>query len=684
MSHFLGWAATLRLATGLLLATVVTGLAQVPASPVPASEPLTFSPADLFALQHASDVQISPDGQHLAYVRVAIDRQTDASQPSIWLLEVATGQQRLLVAAASSPRWSPDGQRLAYLAGAADGTTQLFVRELAANTGVRISQLPEAPGRPVWSPDGQTLAFTLFVAAAPDTTLLGPALPKPAGASWAAPLQLITAVHYRLDGGGSPRPGYTHLFVLPAAGGVPRQLTFGPYNEGQAPSWTPDGRALLFSANHGPQWERDPYSNTDVFEVQLATGAVRQLTHRLGPDQEPVASPNGQLIAYTGYDERQRGLENVNLYVMNRDGSNPRVLSTTLDRLVSSPHWAADGRSVYVAYGEAGVGQVARFTLDGQFRVVAAGVEDDFSLAKTGVLAFELSGPDYPAEVAVQPLKGPVRRLTRLNAALLDPKTLAQVRPLAVRSSFDGLAVGAWLVTPPHYDPARRYPTILVIHGGPYGSYGPQWSADFQLYAAAGYVVVYANPRGSTSYGSAYFSFINHDFPSHDADDLLSVVDAAVAQGVADPARLFVTGGSAGGELTAWLTGKTTRFRAAVAQKPVINAVSDALLSDQYIGSGPFLFGARPWEAPQAYWAHSPLSLVGQVQTPTLLLVGEQDSRTPPSEAEQYYAALQARGIPTALVLVPGAGHEGLAARPSQHIAEVAVTLAWFARYGGH
>jgi dipeptidyl aminopeptidase/acylaminoacyl peptidase len=270
-----------------------------------------------------------------------------------------------------------------------------------------------------------------------------------------------------------------------------------------------------------------------------------------------------------------------------------------------------------------------------------------------------------------------------LNEELFADKALAKLEPLAVQSSFDHRTIDAWLVVPPNFDPSKKYPLILEIHGGPFSAYGPVFSTDDQLYAAAGYAVVYANPRGSTSYGKEFANLIHHDYPSHDYDDLMSVVDAAIGRGFIDEQNLFVTGGSGGGVLTAWIVGRTDRFRAAATQKPVINWASEVLTTDVYTFMPKYWFDKPPWEDPQAYWKYSPLSLVGCVSTPTLVVVGDQDMRTPASDAEQYYQALQLRRVPTALVKVPGASHGGLAARPSQSAAKASAILAWFDRYRG-
>jgi dipeptidyl aminopeptidase/acylaminoacyl peptidase len=295
-------------------------------------------------------------------------------------------------------------------------------------------------------------------------------------------------------------------------------------------------------------------------------------------------------------------------------------------------------------------------------------------------VAFTQGAPDQPGDVAVV-RDGATHRLTHLNEDLFVGKSLGAVTHMQVASSVDNLPIDAWMITPPGFEPGKKYPMILEIHGGPFASYGPVFASELQLYAAAGYVVVYANPRGSTSYGFDFADQINDNYPSHDYDDLMSVVDAAIAKGSVDANNLFVTGGSGGGLLTAWVVGKTDRFKAAVSQKPVINWTSEVLTTDGYNSMAQDWFGKMPWEDQASYWRRSPLSLVGNVKTPTMVMVGEEDHRTPGSEAEQFYQALQLRSVPTTLIRVPGASHESLAERPSQEAAEASAILAWFGRY---
>ncbi|MFL6754924.1 MAG: LpqB family beta-propeller domain-containing protein [Sphingomicrobium sp.] len=669
----------------LFAATCLTS----PALAAPATAPTRyFTGSDLFNLEVATDPQISPDGRTVAYVRKSNDIMTDRARSTIWMVDVTTGQQHPLVAGPGSyfsPRWSKDGTRLAYVA-AEGGNPQLYVRWMSSGESARITGLPDSPDSIAWSPDGRRIAYSMFV---PDEgPKLGSAPPKPEGAKWADPLQVINAVTYRADGAGYLKPGYQQIFWVPAEGGAPMQLTFGPTNAGSQVSWTPDSRAVVFSANLNKDWERNQ-NESEVYRVAIDGGTPVALTGRKGPDGQPAVSPDGRLIAYVGYDDDQRSYVDSKLYVMNLDGSAARLLTGNLDRAVNNPTWSADGRAIYVQYDEHGSTRVARIGLDGAVRDVATGLTGagldrpysggEFSVSRNGVVAITTGDNLHPSDIGISS-GGQVRKLTHLNQQLAA-KVMGQPQKLAVTSSFDKRPIDAWMITPPDFDVSRKYPLILEIHGGPWSAYGPNFSTDDQLYAAAGYVVLYANPRGSTSYGQAFADEIDKNYPSHDYDDLMSAVDAAIATGHVDPQNLFVTGGSGGGVLTAWIVGKTDRFRAAATQKPVIDLASFALTTDFASTFTPYWRKERPWEDPQSYWKYSPLSLVGNVKTPTLVVVGSEDYRTPVSEAEQYYTALQTRGIPTALVKVPGASHGGIAGRPSQAAAKASAILAWFEKY---
>ena len=645
---------------------------------------------DVFEMEVADDPRISPDGDRVVYVRRGFDIMTDEERSALWVVDADGSNHRAITdgrGAVSSPRWSPDGNRLLYLASDGD-TNQLFVRWMDTGQTAELTNVTESPGNIAWSPDGQLIAMTMFV---PEPASAFAKMPsKPEGAEWTTPARVISKLRYRADGRGYLPDGHTHIFVLPADGGTPRQLTSGSYDHGGGLSWLPDSRSIVFSANRGnPDFD---VRNSEVFEISVETGELRQLTDRFGPDGSPAVSPDGSRIAYTGFDDRYQGYQISRLYVMDRDGGGVRRIGD-LDRDVGNLNWAADGRSLFMQYDDQGTTKVANITLDGAVTDLATDVGGvtlgrpygggSYTVARDGSVAFTVNSPMRPADVAIGQVGTEPRRITGLNEDLLAHKKLASVEEIWWESSHDGRPVHGWIAKPPDFDPDREYPLVLEIHGGPFANYGPRFTAEVQFYAAAGYVVFYANPRGSTSYGEEFGNLIHHAYPGYDYDDLMSGVDALIDQGYIDEDNLMVTGGSGGGVLTAWIVGKTDRFRAAVSQKPVIDWISFSLTSDQYAIYYQYWFPGPVWENGMLdhYWARSPLSLVGNVTTPTMLITGEEDLRTPMGETEQYYQALQIRKVPTQMVRIQDAYHGIASSSPSNLIAKVANTLEWFERY---
>jgi acylaminoacyl-peptidase len=648
-----------------------------------------FVAEDVFEMEYANDPQVSPDGARVAYVRTSMDIMTDQAKRTIWVVDSNGDNHRPLVSGSgnfSSPRWSPSGDRLAYLSNR-DGKTQLFVQWLDGGEMAKVTALPQSPRSIVWSPDGKYIAFTRFVPKASPTLAEMPAKPK--GANWAEPATVIDRMTFRRDGGGYLPTGNNQVFVVPADGGTPRQMSNGDYPIGGPVTWMPDSTSIIFSSNRRDDAEYHP-RQTDLFSASLVSGELVKVTDRAGSESNPVISSNGRYLAYTSAADTRQGYNRAELRVKDLQSGEDRSLTEDLDRSVSDVQWTSDSKRLWISFNDLGMTRVAEVDLKGRLKqsdIVLGGTalgrpytSGVFSVGGKGHLAFTLGRDDRPADLALmRPGKAP-RLLTDLNNDLMGQREMARVERMTWASSHDGLEVEGWVMKPPGFDSNKTYPMILEIHGGPHSAYGPNYSTEAQLYAAAGYVVFYTNPRGSASYGEEFANTIDLAYPGYDYDDLMSGVDALLDRGYVDANQLYVTGGSGGGVLTAWIVGKTDRFRAAVVAKPVINWASFVLTADLNYYFATTWFDAPPWEDYESYWKRSPLSLVGNVSTPTMLLTGEADYRTPMSETEQYYQALKHRGVDTLMVRIPGASHS-IYARPSNLIAKVNSILAWFERY---
>ncbi|WP_298470713.1 S9 family peptidase [uncultured Erythrobacter sp.] len=646
-----------------------------------------FEGKDLFGLSVAADPQINPDGTKIAYVRRTNDIMTDSAVTSIWLIDVEGGEETPLVTgegAHFAPRWSPDGSRIAYISTESGGGPELHVRWMESGASANITALPESPGGISWSPDGSQIAYTARVPAKPVS--LGSAPPKPEGAEWKAPPTITDKVTYRIDGAGYLKPGFTQIFVVAATGGAPRQLTSGDRNHSGSLEWTPDGSRILISGNRDEDWELAGI-DSEIYAIDLAAGSITALTDRDGPDFSPQVSPDGRRIAYLGVDDEGKAYHQSELYLMDSDGSNKRRIAESFDRDFESIEWSDAG--LFAGYQDDGVYRVARVSTSGSVdplsaRIVTPGYSrpyagGNWSVSDGGALAFTSGSAVRPADVSV--LRGrQSRRLTALNDLKLSGKRLGETREISVTAP-DGTNIPSWILLPPDYQPGTRVPVILEIHGGPFAAYGAHFASDYQLYASKGYAVLFTNPGGSTGYGAEFAARIDGNYPISNHAELMAAVDAAVAEGYADPDNLFVTGGSGGGILTAWMVGKTDRFAAAASNKPVINWTTMALMSDGYPFFGRYWMKGKPWEKPEEYWDRSPLKAVPNITTPTLVLVAAEDYRTPRGEAEQFYGALKLQGVDTALLVTPGGSHGDLTMSPSQLAAKTDAVTAWFDKY---
>ncbi|WP_415839078.1 S9 family peptidase [Pseudoalteromonas byunsanensis] len=658
-------------------------------SALAAEKPLEL--VDVFDLEYANQIEFSDDGKLVYFVRNRMDIKTDKKVSNIWSVDVKSKQLQPVTSGVHidyAPVLSPQGDRLAFVS-TRDGSSQIYVKWLNTGAVAKISNLTQSPRNLVWTPDGKQIVFSQFVSASAKTpvNISG----KPKGADWAKPPVFIDDVYYRADGAGFTKAGFTHLFSIDANGGNARQLTTGEFNHGSRVSFSHDGQTLYFSANRHADNKLKPI-NTEVYALDMKSLEVKAITDRFGPDRSPTISPNGRLLAYLGYDDKRTNYENADIYVLDLQNDETRVLTQELDRSVSHIQWDAQSRGLYYSYDSQGQTVVAHQPLKGKAKVITQDVGSvsfgrpysggDFDVSVKGDVAFTLADTQRPADVGLVQ-RGKTTRLTQLNEDALGNKALGKVEEIWVKSKHDQLDIQGWVVYPPGFDSSKKYPLVLEIHGGPVANYGPHFSAEAQLFAAKGNVVLYMNPRGSDSYGKAFAQTIHHNYPSNDFDDLMTGVDALIAKGFIDEQRLFVTGGSGGGVLTAWIVGHTDRFAAAVVAKPVINWFSFVLTADYYPFFTDYWFPGKPWEHTEHYMKRSPISYVGNVKTPTMLLTGDADYRTPISETEQYYQALKLQGVETAMVRIPDASH-GITARPSNLMNKVAYIQWWFDKHSGN
>jgi acylaminoacyl-peptidase len=643
---------------------------------------------DIFNMEFISNPQISPDGSKIVFTRNFKDVMTDRNLSNIWIANFDGSNMRPLTTGNQNdfnPIWSHDGKKILFKSNKEDDKMKLYMMWLDTKETLPLTNLPQSPSQIAWSNNDQYIAFNMFVPKSKSSIIKMPS--KPEGAKWNTPPTYIDDLNYRGDGQGYLKPGNMQLFILSIDGGSPRQLTFTDFDHG-TPIWAKDDKSLYFSANFHKDEELEP-NDSEIHQINVATGQIKALTKRYGPDQDPALSPDGSKIAYTGFDDTYQGYQVTELYVMNSDGSNSKIISKNFDRDIGNINWDANGNGIYFQYDDKGDTKIGHITLNEKVTTLVEGLGGlslgrpynaaDYSVSNNGKFAYTLGGTNHPADLGVFDGKT-TKRLTAVNDDLFSFKNLGNVEEIWWKSSYDQRDIQGWIVTPPNFDPNKKYPFILEIHGGPFSSYGSVYSAEIQAFAAAGYVVLYSNPRGSTSYGQEFGNLIHHDYPNHDYDDLMSGVDAVIKKGYVDDKNLFVTGGSGGGVLTAWIVGKTDRFKAAVVAKPVINWYSFVLYADGTPFFYKYWFGKKPWEDPNSYIKRSPLSYVANITTPTMLLTGEEDYRTPIAESEQFYAALKLENVETAMVRIPGASH-GIANRPSNLIAKIASILAWFEKY---
>jgi dipeptidyl aminopeptidase/acylaminoacyl peptidase len=636
--------------------------------------------------ERVRDAQISPDGSRIVYTREHVNKIEDKWESETWMLKSDGSEHRYFVKGAGA-RWSSDGKRLLYVAEGEPKGSQVFVRWVDVDgPATQVTHVTETPRNVRWSPDGKSIAFSMFVPQEEKWTLSMP--PEPKGGKWTSPPRIVTTLHYRQDRVGFLEDGYTHLFVVPAEGGTPRQLTTGKWSVGAGElrgaatiDWTPDSKSIVFDGNRDGDSDLK-YQASQLYAVDVAGGAIRDLVSKPGSWGDPAVSPDGKLVAFTGFEPSGHTHTVSDLFVIPIGGGAMRKISGDYDRNPNNLVWAPDGSGVYFDADDRGSRNVQFASTTGGVKAVTTGTQVlTFDSASRGLVAAgTLSDPEHPQDIVRVNLRQPssISKLTDVNGDVLAGKQIAKVEEVWYESSGNTRVQG-WIVKPPAFDATKKYPLILEIHGGPFSMYNVAFNWMFQNFAANNFVVLYTNPRGSTGYGGAFANGIDHNYPGPDYDDLMAGVDSVIAKGYIDATRMYVSGCSGGGVLSSWVIGKTDRFAAAAVRCPVIDWISMAGHTDVPLFT--YSFFRKPfWEDPSDWLAHSSLMSVGKVTTPTLLMTGILDRRTPMPQTEEYYAALKMKGVPVKLLQFNDEYH-GTGSKPSNYIRTQLYMLSWFNSY---
>ena len=633
--------------------------------------------------EQVADPQISPDGSQILYTRRWVNKIEDRWDAGLWIMS-ADGSKNRFLGKGSNARWSPDGTRIAYFADGEPKGTQVFVRWMDAEGATsQITRVSDNPSNLSWSPDGRSVAFTMLVKSESPWKISMPAAPE--GAKWTPAPRVVDRLHYRRDRTGFIEQGTNQIFLVPAEGGTQRQLTRGDFGTSELGSglnydWTPDGRTIVFDGVREADADyrfRESY----IYAVDVQSGAVRTVVGKKGEWSNPVVSPDGRTVAFTGSESGTHSYHADEVWVVGIDGSGARAL-TTYDRDPGAVRWSPDGSGVFFTLGDQGTSNVHFAGLRGGNRKVTEGVHmlSVTSISRDLNAVGVRSDPDEAPDVVRYSLRRtqPVTKLTNVNADVLDRIRLGKVEEVWYTST-GGTRVQGWIVKPPGFDPAKKYPLLMEIHGGPHAMYNVAFNYQLQNFAANGFVVLYTNPRGSTGYGSKFGNAIAKAYPSVDYDDLMAGVDTVIGRGYIDTQRMYVGGCSGGGVLSSWVIGHTTRFAAAAVRCPVINWLSMAGQTDVPLFTYGF-FDAPFWEKPEQWLKQSSLMYVGNVKTPTLIMTGELDLRTPMPQTEEYYAALKYLKVPVVMLRFNGEYH-GTSSKPSNFLRTQLYMMSWYQKH---
>jgi dipeptidyl aminopeptidase/acylaminoacyl peptidase len=619
---------------------------------------------------------LSPDRSQILYTRQWINLVEDKRESDLWIVNSDGSQNRFFMQGGNG-LWSPDGQKVAFMKEGEPKGTQIYVKYLGVEgEPTQITRTEKTPSHMKWSPDGSYLAFTMFVEENDKIKIDIPAPPE--GANWTKAPRVVDEVNYRRDRIGYLENGTTHIFIVPAEGGTARQITQDEYDYSGAFDWSADGSHIIFSSLREPDADYK-LRQSNIYRVNIANGAIQQLTDRNGFETSPKVSPDGRRIAFVGNKPTDTFYQASRIFIMNADGSDMKMLTDKLDRSPSDFFWAEDNDGIYFNVSQEGRNNLHYVNLKGAISNVTEGMHmlnvDDVN---GNVAVAVITTPQSPPDVALVDLgSGKINQLTHVNKDILDFIQLGEVEEIWYKSP-DGTNIQGWIVKPPDFDPNKKYPLILRIHGGPHAMYNVGFNYNFQIHAAKDYVTLYTNPRGSTGYGYDFANAIQNSYPGDDYTDLMTGVDEVIKRGYIDESRMYVYGGSGGGVLTSWIIGQTDRFAAASVMYPVVDWFSFVGTTD---GIGWYQnFKKFPWEDPTEHIKRSPLMYVGNVTTPTLLMTGVNDLRTPISQTEEYYQALKVQNKPVVMIRFNDEFH-GTSSKPSNFLRTMGYLDYWFAKY---
>ncbi|HEY3139431.1 MAG TPA: S9 family peptidase [Blastocatellia bacterium] len=688
-----------------------------------AADKRTITETDLFKFVWIADPQISPDGSRVVFVREWVNQKADRYDTALWIVPTSGGAARQLTAGPrdSGPRWSPDGKTLAFIrSGEKDGKpqpAQIWLLSLDGGEAQQLTDSPRSPGAFEWSPDGKTIAFVSREDPSKEKEKPNPEEAEPKekdkdkdkSPEHVSDVRVVTKAVYRSNGAGYLNPkAHGHIWTVSVTAITgdkpkPKQITRGNFDEGNI-SWSPDGSRIFFAASRLAEPYYEP-PHTDLYSVSRDGGDERKMLSFDGGMRDYTFSNDGKRIAFGGVAGHKpvQSYTQPDLFVMNNEaGATPKNLTANYDFDIGggiggdqrAPRggggagvvWSKDDRWIYVNVAEHGAANVQRMDstsgkveplTNGNHEVQSYSANSDASKIALLISTSTNIGDLFLLDTA----SGKLTQLTHVNDELFSQLNLTDPEEIWY-TSFDGKKIQAWIQKPPNFDPAKKYPFILEIHGGPHAAYGFNFTHEFQWMAAKGYVVLYTNPRGSTSYGQDFGNIIQYNYPGEDYKDLMAGVDEVVKRGYIDTKKMGVTGGSGGGVLTNWTVGHTTRFAAAVSQRSIADWAGFWFTADFWLYL-PTWFRAAPWEDPEDFTKRSPLTYVKNVTTPMMFIEGEADYRTPPADGgEMMFRALKYRKIPTAMVRFPNESHElSRSGAPWHRVERLQHILNWFDKY---